>query len=40
MAEWVKHYIDHLTGIDKRTIAYYRGYLRNDIAPVLGALPL
>lgn len=40
VAEWVKHYIDHLTGIDSRTIADYRGYLRNDIEPVLGATPL
>lgn len=37
---WVKHYIDHLTGIDQRTLADYRGYLRKDIEPVLGAIPL
>lgn len=37
---WVKHYIDHLTGIDKRTIADYRGILRKDIDPVLGPIPL
>lgn len=40
VADWVKHYIDHLTGIDKRTIDDYRGYLRKDIGPALGAIPL
>lgn len=37
---WIEHYIDHLTGIDKRTIDDYRGYLRKDINPVLGAILL
>ncbi|MFV8317183.1 tyrosine-type recombinase/integrase [Mycobacterium sp. 23] len=40
VAEWVKHYIDHLTGIDRRTIADYRGILRKDITPSMGAIPL
>lgn len=40
VAEWIKHYIDHLTGIDKRTRDDYRGYLRKDIGPVLGDIPL
>ncbi|MEZ0366764.1 tyrosine-type recombinase/integrase [Mycobacterium sp. pUA109] len=38
--EWVKHYIDHLPGLDKRTAADYRTYLKNDIGPVLGKIPL
>lgn len=37
---WIKHHIDHLTGVDKGTPDGYRGYLRNDIAPTLGAIPL
>jgi integrase len=36
---WVKHHIDHLIA-DKRTKDDYRGYLRNDIAPMLGPIPL
>lgn len=40
VAEWVEHYIDHLTGVEPETIVKYRAYLRNDIGPVLGGLPL
>ncbi|QDH91716.1 integrase [Mycobacterium phage Phrappuccino] len=40
VAEWVEHYIDHLTGIDKGTITKYRAYLKNDITPILGEIPL
>ncbi|MCK0174763.1 site-specific integrase [Mycolicibacterium sp. F2034L] len=40
VAEWVAHYIDHLTGIDPRTVQEYRGYLRADIGPALGVIPL
>jgi integrase len=38
--KWVSHYIDHLTGIAKSTLYDYRSYLRNNIGPALGALPL
>ena len=38
--EWISHYIDHLTGIQPDTITKYRAYLRNDIAPVLGGIPV
>ncbi|WP_231584511.1 hypothetical protein [Mycobacterium haemophilum] len=40
IAEWVKHHIDHLTGVDARTVEDYEGYLRKDIGPSLGAVPL
>jgi integrase len=40
VGEWVAHYIDHLTGVQSRTLQEYRGYLRVDIEPVLGVLPL
>ncbi len=40
VGQWLEHYIDHLTGLEKLTISYYRAYARNDIAPVLGAIPL
>jgi integrase len=37
---WINHYIDHLTGVAKSTIYDYRSYLRKNIAPALGAIPL
>lgn len=40
VAEWVQHYIDHSTGLKKSTLYDYNSYLRNDIGPVLGDLPL
>lgn len=41
VAEWARHHLDHLTGVEPYTIRQYEGYLRNDIAPTaLGALPL
>ncbi len=40
VAKWVKHYIDHLPGLEQRTIDDYRGMLRNDITPTLGHIPL
>ncbi|WP_421841370.1 tyrosine-type recombinase/integrase [Mycobacterium sp.] len=40
VADWLKHHIDHLTGVDPRTIEDYRSYVRKDIAPVLGAVAL
>lgn len=40
VAGWVKHHIDHLSGVEKRTVDDYRSILRNDISPHLGAIPL
>lgn len=40
VADWLNRHIDHLTGVRQGTIDAYRGYVRNDIAPVLGPIPL
>jgi integrase len=41
VAQWIGHYIDHLTGVNTTTRDKYRAYLRNDIerSPI-GVLPL
>lgn len=38
--EWIERHIDHLTGLRKSTIWDYQSYLRKDIGPALGDLPL
>ncbi len=38
--EWIKHHIDHLTGLRKSSLYDYRSYLKNDIDEALGDLPL
>lgn len=38
--QWLTRHIDHLTGVRQGTIDAYRGYVRNDVAPVLGHIPL
>jgi integrase len=38
--QWLGHYINHLTGLAKSTLADYRSYVKNDINPVLGPIPL
>lgn len=40
VTEWVQHHIDHRTGLAKSTLADYRSYLKNDITPTLGPIPL
>ena len=40
VAKWVGHHIDHLSGVEPRTIDTYRGILRRDIAASIGAIPL
>jgi integrase len=35
----LKH-IDHLTGVEQGTLARYRAYVRNDVGPALGEIPL
>ena len=37
---WLRHHVDHLTGVDPNTIAKYSAYIANDIAEPLGAIPL
>ena len=38
--QWLDRHIDHLTGVDQTTVAKYRAYVRNDLGPVFGDLPL
>jgi integrase len=38
--QWVSEYIDHLSGIQANTAIGYKAILANDIAPVLGPIPL
>lgn len=38
--KWVRLHIDQLTGVEQYTIDKYNEYLRNDIAPHLGSIPL
>lgn len=40
VSAWITHHIDHLTGVDPRTVQDYQSYLRTSIAPMLGTLPL
>ena len=38
--EWLEHHIEHLTGLRKSTLYDYRSYMKNDIVPTLGDMPL
>lgn len=38
--QWCTHHIDHLTGVEQGTIDLYRTFVRIDIAPTIGAIPL
>ncbi len=40
VAEWVDRHIESLSGIARSTRYDYRAYLRNDITPVMGTIPL
>jgi integrase len=40
VTEYVTRHIDNLTGVTRRCISDYKSYLRNDIAPAFGHLPL
>jgi integrase len=40
VAEWVEHHIEHLIGCERKTIDEYRRFLKRDIAPGLGPIPL
>lgn len=40
VGEFLTAHVDSLTGVDQNTSAKYRAFIRNDIAPVLGDLPL
>lgn len=38
--QWCNHHIDHLAGVEQGTIDLYRMFVRVDIAPVIGHIPL
>lgn len=40
LTEWITTFIDSLTGIEEGTRTKYRSYLKRDIEPVIGHLPL
>jgi integrase len=40
VAQWVRHHIDHLTGLEQYSVDKYNEYLANDIEPTIGAIPL
>lgn len=40
VSEWIRHHIDHLTGVEQYTIDKYNAYLKNDIGPAFGDKPL
>lgn len=40
VGEWLDRYITRRTGVTKSTLYDYRAYLKNDIAPTIGQIPL
>jgi integrase len=38
--QWLTHHIDHLTGVGQATIDLYRMFVRCDIGPAIGDIPL
>jgi len=40
VAEWLRRHIDQLTGVEQYTLDSYERYLRQDIGPALGDIPL
>ncbi|ADU15920.1 integrase [Mycobacterium phage Taj] len=40
VSEWLERYINSRTGVTKTTLHDYSSYLKHDIAPVLGAIPI
>ena len=40
VADYLNRHIEGLSGVEKRTITDYRRYIRNDIAPAFGIVPL
>lgn len=40
VAEFLSDHIDGLSGVERKTLTEYRRYVRNDIGPAFGALPL
>jgi integrase len=40
VTQYLTKHIDHLTGVEPGTIARYRAYVKNDIGPAIGDIPL
>ena len=40
VTEWLYTHVDNLTGVQPATLARYRTYVRRDIDPVFGSMPL
>lgn len=40
LSEFLTAHVDGLTGIERRTRTQYRNYIRRDIEPVIGSIPL
>lgn len=40
VADWIRRYIDNLTGVEQYTLDCYERFLRQDIAPTLGSIQL
>lgn len=40
VTKWVGRHIDHLSGVERRTVHDYRAILRNDITTTIGHIPL
>lgn len=40
VAEWIRRHIDQLTGVEQTTLDSYERYLKLDIAPTIGDIPL
>lgn len=40
LAEWLDRYIKQLTGVEQKSLDDYCRYVRRDIAPILGDIPL
>lgn len=40
LGDWLDHYLDHKSGVEKSTIYDYRKMVEKDIKPTLGAIPI
>lgn len=40
VTKWVTQHIEHLSGVERRTVLDYKAMLRNDITPSIGAISL
>src|SRR5689334_5701035 len=40
LTDWLTKHVDYLTGVEDGTRVRYRAYIRNDITPAIGDIPL